>query len=96
MLKWIAAILLVLLLGLQYQLWVGEGSLAHMSRLNAEIAQKNQDNDRLQQRNEILQTEVRELKSGLEAIEERARNELGMIKEGETFYLLIDEPEKSQ
>lgn len=96
MLKWIAAILLILLLGLQYQLWVGEGSLAHMSRLNAEIAQKNQDNDRLQQRNEILQTEVRELKSGLEAIEERARNELGMIKEGETFYLLIDEPEKSQ
>lgn len=96
MLKWIAAILLLLLLGLQYQLWVGEGSLAHMSRLNAEIDQKNQDNDRLQQRNEILQTEVKELKSGLEAIEERARSELGMIKEGETFYLLIDEPAKLQ
>ena len=94
MLKWIAVILLLVLIGLQYRLWVGEGSLAHMSRLNAQMDKQNQDNDRLKQRNQILQAEVKELKSGLEAIEERARNELGMIKQGETFYLLIDEPAK--
>ena len=94
MLKWITAILVILLLGLQYKLWVGEGSLAHVARLEAEIEQQTKENERLKQRNKILYTEVQELKSGLDAIEERARNELGMIKEGETFYLVI-EPEEN-
>jgi len=96
MLKWITAILFLLLLGLQYRLWIGEGSLAHVARLDAKIVKQNSANDRLTQRNKILQIEVKELKSGLDAIEERARNELGMIKEGETFYLVIEAEEGGQ
>lgn len=96
MLKWITAILFLLLLGLQYRLWIGEGSLAHVARLDAKIAKQNSANDRLTQRNKILQIEVKELKSGLDAIEERARNELGMIKEGETFYLVLEPDEGGQ
>ena len=90
----IIGILLVLLLLLQYRLWVGEGSLAEVSNLQREIAAQQQELAKLRQRNRALQAEVQDLKQGLEAIEERARSELGMIKEGETFYQVI-EPEQA-
>jgi cell division protein FtsB len=90
----IIGILLVLLLLLQYRLWVGEGSLAEVSNLQKEIAAQQQELAKLRQRNRALQAEVQDLKQGLEAIEERARSELGMIKEGETFYQVI-EPEQA-
>lgn len=85
-------VLVLLLLMLQYRLWVGEGSLAEVSNLQQEIGAQRQELVKLRQRNRALEAEVRDLKQGLEAIEERARSELGMIKEGETFYQVI-EPE---
>ncbi len=83
----------MLLLLLQYRLWVGEGSLAEVSHLKREIAAQQQELARLRQRNRALMAEVQDLKQGLTAIEERARSELGMIRKGETFYQII-EPEE--
>jgi cell division protein FtsB len=88
--KVIIAILLVLIAGLQYRLWVGEGSLAETNALEQRVAKAMTDNEVKANRNQILRAEIIELKNGLESIEERARSELGMIKEGETFYLLVD------
>ncbi len=89
--KWIASVLVLLLLALQYRLWVGEGSLAEVARLEREIGKQEAENSRLLERNRVLAAEVKALKSGLDSIEERARNDMGMIKEGETFYMLIDD-----
>jgi len=84
------AILLVVLVMLQYRLWVGKGSLAEVSNLKQEISQLEKELVKLRERNRTLQAEVEDLRSGKSAIEERARNELGMIKEGEIFYQVID------
>lgn len=89
--KWLIATLVICLLYLQYRLWVGEGSVAEVVSLQRQIEQQQLEIDRLQDRNSILALEVRELKNGLDTIEERARSEMGMIKEGETFYMVIDE-----
>ncbi len=86
--------LLVLLLFLQFRLWVGEGSFAEVWRLNQDVAEQKLDNARLRERNEALDAEVKDLKQGLDAIEERAREELGMIKEDEIFYQIIEEEAK--
>ncbi|MCP4284648.1 MAG: cell division protein FtsB [Gammaproteobacteria bacterium] len=80
------AILILMLIILQYRLWVGEGSLAEVHILRQEIDEQKQVLLQLEQRNGALQAEVSDLKRGLEAIEERARSELGMIKQGEIFY----------
>lgn len=88
--KWLIAALVVCLLFLQYRLWIGEGSLAEVVQLQREIREQQNEIERLQERNRILALEVRELKTGLDTIEERARSEMGMIKEGETFYMVID------
>lgn len=84
------AVLLLIFLGLQMRLWTGEGSYADISRLNKEIARQSLENENLEQRNKVLYAEVDELKTGLDALEERARNELGMVKDGEIFYLLVE------
>ena len=90
-------ILLVLFLWLQYRLWVGEGSLADVHNLRQEIGLRQTELERLKQRNRVLEAEVLDLKTGLEALEERARTELGMIKEGELFYQVIEpEPEPTE
>ncbi|ACE83920.1 cell division protein FtsB [Cellvibrio japonicus] len=89
--KWLAAILLLLLAVLQYRLWIGEGSLAHAHRLETEIAQQKAENDRMRERNRILDVEVEELKTGLDTIEERARNDIGLIKKDETFFMIMDD-----
>jgi cell division protein FtsB len=86
--------LLVLLLFLQFRLWVGEGSFAEVWRLNQDVAEQKLENTRLRERNEALEAEVKDLKQGLDAIEERAREELGMIKEDEIFYQIIEEEAK--
>lgn len=87
---WLFIVLILLLAGLQYRLWVGEGSLAQVSRLQQQIAEQEGENERLLERNRILEAEVMELKRGMETVEERARQELGMLKEGETLYLLTE------
>lgn len=92
--KWLIAILIILLAGLQYRLWVSEGSIAHRAELQQQIEKQQAENQRLHERNAVLAIEVEELKSGLEAIEERAREQMGMIKEDETFYMIIDSDKK--
>ncbi|MEX1033452.1 MAG: cell division protein FtsB [Cellvibrionaceae bacterium] len=92
--KWVFAALAVCLIFLQYRLWVGSGSIAEVVQLQRQIEQQQSEIEHLQERNRILALEVRELKTGLETIEERARSEMGMIKEGETFYMVIDEDEQ--
>ena len=85
-------VLVLLLAGLQYRLWVGDGSLAEVWRLRQAIEEQRAENERLQSRNAELEAEVRDLKQGLEAVEERARRELGMVGEGETFHQIVEEP----
>jgi len=89
--KWTITLLLVLFVGFQYRLWVGEGSFADVARLTREIRQQQVENDQLRTRNNILAIEVDALKSGLEGVEEHARSGMGMIKKGETFYMVIED-----
>ena len=86
----IITILVLMILGLQGRLWFGEGSFAHLSGLGDSVDQKIADNKRKHQRNEILKAEVLDLRNGLDAIEGKARSELGLIKKGETFFLVLD------
>ncbi len=89
MVKVFIFILIVLLALLQYRLWFGEGSVRNIVKLKQQVAQQQTKNKKLAQRNKALIAEVHDLKSGHEAIEERARNELGMVKKGETFYQIV-------
>jgi cell division protein FtsB len=88
----LAALLLILLL-LQVRLWSGAGSLADINRLEGEIQVQQADNVLLIERNEVLREEVNDLKNGLDSIEERARSQLGLVRKGETFILVVDQPE---
>lgn len=88
--RWLLVILLVFLAGLQFRLWVGEGSLAHRAELNRQLGEQESENQALRERNALIATDVESLKTNLNAIEEKARADLGMIKQGETFYLVID------
>ncbi len=90
--KWLALALFLLLLLLQSRLWLAEGSLAEQHRLQAEIFRQQQVNDGLRVRNEHLEHEVLELQQGLETVEERARRDLGMIRDGETYYQVVEPP----
>jgi len=89
--KVLLAVLLGLLVALQMRLWFGDGSLQELSRLRDEAEHSRSEVLRLTIRNQALAAEVDDLKSGMDAIEERARGELGMIDEGETFYQFIRE-----
>jgi cell division protein FtsB len=77
------------LLVLQVRLWTGEGSVADVWRISKAVEAQRNENAGLQARNAALAAEVTDLKKGTAAIEERARSELGMIKEGETFFQVI-------
>jgi len=90
--RWLVWLLVVLLVLLQYKLWVGDGSFAEVWDLYQQVEMQREENQQLRERNQALEAEVQDLKQGLGAIEERAREELGMIKEGETFYQIIEEP----
>ena len=93
--KWIIALLTALLLLLQYRLWVGDGSIPEMLHLQQEVETAKQQQAQLEERNRELDAEVADLKKGIDAIEERARSELGMIGKDETFYQIIQSAEKS-
>jgi len=88
--RYLAILLGFLFIILQYDLWIGEGSLSAAWKLNKSIEVQQKQNARLKERNQALDAEVKDLKSGLQAIEERARSELGMIKEDETFFQVIE------
>lgn len=87
--KLLAAGLVVLLVLLQYRLWLGEGGMREVSRLRAEIVTQREQNQQLKERNRTLAAEVQDLKKGTVAIEERARTDLGMVGKGETFYQVV-------
>ena len=90
--RWLVWLLVVLFVLLQYKLWVGDGSLAEVWDLFRQVEMQKEENRRLHERNQALEAEVQDLKKGLESIEERAREELGMIKDDETFYQIIEDP----
>ena len=82
----LALILAGLLIGLQYPLWIGKGGWLRVWELDRTLAQQHAATAKLKARNDALDAEVRDLKQGLEALEERARLELGMIRKDEVFY----------
>lgn len=90
--RFLMVVLVVVLALLQARLWLSNGGLREVWRLEAEIARRAEENDRLEARNSALEAEVRDLKQGLAAAEERARTELGMIHSGETFYQIAPAP----
>ena len=92
--KFITVIMVLLLLLLQYRLWSGNGSLIEVSHLRDEIKNIKSENEQLKERNLSLMAEVFNLKQGHEAIEEIARSEMGMVKDGEIFYQIIDSAEQ--
>ena len=84
-------ILLALILLLQYPLWLGKGSWLKVWDNNRQLEEQKTINEKTHQRNAVLDAEVRDLKRGTEALEERARSELGMVKQGEVFFQVIGE-----
>ncbi len=88
-LAWLAVVLILLIIGLQYRLWNGPGSAEEVTRLRVAIEDQTRQNQALRERNSGLAAEVRDLKSGLEAVEERARGELGMVRKDESFFLVV-------
>ncbi|MFT5505751.1 MAG: cell division protein FtsB [Gammaproteobacteria bacterium] len=82
-------ILIFLLVSLQYRIWFGDGSLSEVVQLSRELEIQKQKLKLLEDRNRLLEAEVLDLQNGWDAFEEKARNDLGMIKEGETFIQLI-------
>ena len=94
--KWLLSLLTVLLLLLQYKLWVGDGSVPEVLHLQQEVEKQQQHKKQLEERNASLDAEVTDLKQGLDAIEERARSELGMLRKDEKFYQIIDMPDDSE
>jgi len=89
-------ILLILLVLLQYRLWLGKNSVSDYLTLKENLVRQQSANAELQQRNKLLFADTDDLKLGLEAIEERARNELGMIKENEMFFRLIPKENRTR
>ena len=89
--KPLAAVLAALIVLIQYPLWLGKGGWLRVWEIDRQVAAQQAANRALETRNGALEAEVRDLKQGLEAIEERARYELGMIKPGEVFFQVIEE-----
>ena len=87
--KFLSAFLAILILALQYPLWLGKGGWLRVRELDRGLAQQRETLAKLKARNDALDAEVRDLKEGYDAIEERARMELGMIKRDEVFYQVV-------
>jgi cell division protein FtsB len=89
--RWLTLILVLAIAALQYPLWFGKGSWLRVWDVDRQIAAQKSHNNGLKSRNASTEAEVRDLKQGYEAIEERARSELGMIKRDEVFFQVLDE-----
>ena len=89
--RWISLILMFLLLLLQYPLWLGKGSWLKVWDLDRQVDEQKNINQKTQARNAVLDADVRDLKQGTEALEERARSELGMVKRNEIFFQILDD-----
>jgi cell division protein FtsB len=89
--KWLTLTLAVLLTLIQYPLWVGKGGWLRVWEVDQQIQAQRMTNAKLKTRNAALDAEVRDLKQGVEAIEERARSELGMVRQDEVFFQVLDQ-----
>ena len=89
--RWLLLVVISLLGLFQYQLWFGDGGLREQTALQQRIEKQTQENNKLEVRNQKLVAAVAGLKDGTESIEERARNDLGMTREDETFYMVIEQ-----
>jgi len=87
--KWLAAALAVAVILLQYRVWLSEDGVREVARLKHAVAAQQEQNAALGERNQQLAAEVRDLKTGMDALEERARSDLGMIARSETFYQVV-------
>jgi cell division protein FtsB len=88
----LAIVLCALLVLIQYPLWLGKGGWMRVWDLDRQVAAQKETNHKLEVRNQALDADVRDLKQGTEAIEERARYELGMIRQDEVFFQLLNQP----
>lgn len=88
--KTLWVILILVLLGLQYKLWLGDGNVHDLIDVENKNVAQEERNQKLMARNQSLVAEISELKSGQQALEEKARDDLGMIKPGETYYNLVE------
>jgi cell division protein FtsB len=91
-LRVLAIVLVILIVAIQTQLWFGKGGWIKVWELDRQVLAQRAANDKLRERNAALDAEVRDLKTGYDAIEERARNDLGMIRQDEVFYQVIEPP----
>jgi len=90
--KWLAAALAVAVILLQYRVWLSDDGVRGVARLQSAVAAQRAQNDQLAERNRQLAAEVSDLKTGMDALEERARSDLGMIARNETFYQVVPAP----
>lgn len=86
----VIACLVFVLLGLQYKLWVGEGNVFQWHRLEKKLTAQEEENKKLLARNHAIEADIVELQSGEQALEEQARFELGMVKNGEVYYHFVE------
>ena len=86
--RWLALVFAALIVALQYPMWLGKGGWLQVREYDRQLAEQREQNAKLKTRNEALDADVRDLKTGSEAIEERARSELGMIRQDEVFFQL--------
>ena len=84
--RWLALVFALLIAALQYPMWLGKGGWLQVRAYDRQLAQQREANAQLKARNDALDADVRDLKTGSEAIEERARAELGMIRQDEVFF----------
>jgi cell division protein FtsB len=87
--KWLAAALTLVLILLQYRIWVSDNGVRQVEHLRQAVAAQQAEDTQLAERNRQLAAEVRDLKTGMDALEERARSDLGMIGRNETFYQVV-------
>lgn len=90
MLRWIGLLLIILLIGLQVKLWIGDGSTREVHALRQQVKEQKAENRKLSLRNQALAADVEDLKHGDQAVEGRARAELGLIRPGEIFYQVVE------
>jgi cell division protein FtsB len=86
--RWLALVFAALIVALQYPMWLGKGGWLQVREYDRQLAEQREQNAKLKLRNDALDADVRDLKTGYEAVEERARNELGMIRQDEVFFQL--------
>ena len=89
--RWLTLLLVALILALQYPLWLGKGSWLRVWEVDRELSKQKQVSQKLNARNASLDADVRDLKQGYEAIEERSRSELGMVKRDEIFFQVLED-----